>query len=110
MAELVKRVNTLGIPAIISVGTSLDTTKLTIKLKNHDNVSDYFQGFFVVYVNSLPTLPTPAVPVYVATDGLLGSEKQLFTPQGTEVTTAEIAEGVYLCFYDSTSGKLRVMM
>lgn len=110
MAELVKRVNTLGIPAIRSVGTSLDTTKLTITLANHANVSDFFQGFFVVYVTNLPALPTPAVPIYVATEGLLGSEKQLFTPQGAEVTTAVIAEGVYLCFYDSTSGKVRVMM
>ena len=108
--SLVKRVNAGGIPAIRSVGTSLDTSKLVIRLANHDNVSDFFQGFFVVYVTSLPTLPETAVPIYVATDGLLGSEKQLFTPQGAEVTTAVIAEGVYLCFYDSTSGKVRVMM
>lgn len=110
MAELVKRVNTLGIPAIRSVSATLDSTRLTIRLANHPNVSDFFQGFFVVYVTNLPASPTPAVPIYVGTEGMFGSEKQLFTPQGAEVTTAVIAEGVYLCFYDSTSGKLRVMM
>lgn len=112
MAVLVKRVNRLGIPCIQSIGTSIDTTSLTIRFASHANVSDNFQGLFLVYVNSLPPLPEEedAVPIYLATEGYLGSEKQLFTPQGQAVTTNEIAVGVYLCFYDSTTGKVRVMM
>jgi len=110
MAVIVKRVNRLGIPCIKSITANVDDTRLTLTFANHANVSDYFQGLFLVYVDSLPTLPETAVPVYLNTEGYLGSDKQLFTPQGVAVTSAEIAVGVYLCFYDSTTGKVRVMM
>lgn len=112
MAVIVKRVNRLGIPAIKTINASLSDTRLTLTFANHANVSDFFQGLFLVYVTSLPTLPAPenAVPIYLNTEGYLGSDKQLFTPQGVAVTTSVIAEGVYLCFYDSTTDKVRVMM
>lgn len=100
----------MGIPAIRNIGSTLDSTRLTITFASHPNVSDNFQGFFVAYVSNLPAAPETAVPVYLFTEGMLGSEKQLFTPQGVAVTTAEVVEGVYLCFYDSTTGKVRVMM
>ena len=48
--------------------------------------------------------------VYLFTEGYLGSERQLFTPQGTPVTSAETVDGVYLCFHDATTGLVRVMM
>lgn len=107
---IVNRVNRLGIPAIRNIGATLGTDRLTIRFANHANVSDFFQGFFVAYVSNLPAAPATAVNVYLETEGLLGSDKQLFTPQGVAVTTAEVVEGVYLCFYDSTTGKVRVMM
>lgn len=112
MAVLVKRVNRLGIPCIQNIGATIDLTRLTITFASHANVSDYFQGLFLVNITSLPPLPEEedAVPIYLATEGYQGSEKQLFTPQGQAVTTNEIAIGVYLCFYDSTIGKVRVMM
>lgn len=108
----VTRVNRLGIPAIKTVSAVLSDDRLTLTFASHPNVSDYFQGLFLVYVTSLPTLPAPedAVPIYLATEGYLGSEKQLFTPQTVPVLTNVIAEGVYLCFYDSTTGRVRVMM
>ena len=106
----VKRVNRLGIPAIKTISAVLSTDRLTLTFASHPNVSDNFQGLFLVYVSGLPTLPETAVPIYLATEGYLGSEKQLFTPQSQPVTSSEIAEGVYLCFYDSTTGKVRVMM
>lgn len=107
---IVTRVNRLGIPAIKTIRTSVDTTRLTLTFAPHANVSDAFQGLFLVYIDSLPTLPETPVDVYLATEGYLGSEKQLFTPQTVAVKSNEVAEGVYLCFYDSTTGKVRVMM
>lgn len=107
---IVTRVNTRGIPCIKTIRATLEDTKLTLTFAPHQNVSDYFQGLFLVYIDSLPTLPTTPVDIYLATDGYLGSEKQLFTPQGVAVKTNVIAVGVYLGFYDSTSGKVRVMM
>lgn len=108
----VRRVNRLGIPAIKTINAVLANGRLTLTFASHPNVSDFFQGLFLVYVTSLPTLPAPeqAVPIYVATEGYPGQEKQLFTPQTVPVLTNVIAEGVYLCFFDSTTDKVRVMM
>lgn len=106
----VTRVNRLGIPAIKTVGATLDSTRLTLKFAPHANVSDFFQGLFLVYITSLPTLPTTPVDIYLSTEGYLGSDKQLFTPQTEAVQTDVVAVGVYLCFYDSATDKVRVMM
>lgn len=107
---IVTRVNTRGIPCIKTIKTTLDDTRLTLTFAPHQNVSDFFQGLFLVYIESLPTLPETPVDIYLSTEGYLGSEKQLFTPQGEAVQTNVVAVGVYLCFYDSTTGRVRVMM
>lgn len=106
----VKRVNRLGIPAIRNIAATLGTDRLTLTFASHPNVSDFFQGFFVAYITGLPTAPQTPVNIYLETEGIPGSAKQLFTAKSAPVTTAEITEGVYLGFYDSTSGKVRVMM
>lgn len=112
MAAIVKRVNTRGIPCIKSVRAELSTTRLTLTFENHLNVSDFFQGLFLVYITSVPpdAATTTDVPVFFATEGYLGSEKQLYTPQTEVVNANEVAVGVYLCFYDSSTDRLRVMM
>ncbi len=112
MATIVTRVNRLGIPCIKSVGSSLSDTRLTLTFTNHANVSDFFQGLFLVYITDVPAgaAATTEIPVYFNTEGYLGSEKQLFTPQTTPVYANEVKVGVYLCFYDSTTGRVRVMM
>lgn len=112
MAAIVTRVNRLGIPCIKNISAVLTDEKLTLTFASHPNVSDYFQGLFLVHVTGLPTLPDPedAVPIFMATEGYQGQEKQLYTPQTVPVLTNVLAEGVYLCFYDSTTGKVRVMM
>lgn len=109
MAVIVSRVNRLGIPAIKTINATLSTTRLTLTFANHANVSDRFQGLFLVYVTSVPEAPETPVPIFLTTEGY-SVEKQLFTPQGEAVTTDEIAVGVYLCFYDDTTGLVRVMM
>lgn len=106
----VRRVNRLGIPCIKNIGATLDTTRLTLTFASHPNVSDFFQGLFLVYLSGLPATTGSTADVYLATEGYLGSEKQLFTPQSTAVPAGEVVDGVYLCFYDSTTGKVRVMM
>lgn len=106
----VTRVNRLGIPCIKTIGATLSDTRLTLRFASHPNVSDFFQGLFLVYITSLPTLPETPVDIYLATEGYLGSDKQLFTPQTVAVQTNVVAEGVYLCFYDSTTDRVRVMM
>lgn len=112
MAVLVTRVNRLGIPALRSINVSLADDRLTITFAPHANMPNNFQGLFLVKLDNVPPAPTGAdpVPVYLYIDGYLGSEKQLFTPQGTPVTSAETVDGVYLCFYDATTGLVRVMM
>ena len=112
MAVLVTRVNRLGIPALRSINASLTDDRLTITFAPHANMPNNFQGLFLVKLDNVPPAPTGAdpVPVYLYIDGYLGSEKQLFTPQGTPVTSAETVDGGYLCFYDATTGLVRVMM
>ena len=108
---LVKRVNRAGIPCIKNINADLSDTRLTLTFASHANVSDDFQGLFLVYLTNLPdTSGADETPVYLSTEGYLGSEKQLFTPQGVAVTADLVVEGVYLCFYDSTTQKVRVMM
>lgn len=108
---LVKRVNTLGVPCIENINATLGTDRLTITFNNHVNVRDNFQGLFLVKLNNIPdTSATDELPVYLFTEGYLGSEKQLFTPQTTPIFADEVVDGVYLCFYDSTTGRVRVMM
>lgn len=112
MAVLVTRVNRLGIPALRNINASLTDERLTITFAPYANVPNNFQGLFLVKLDNVPLKPAGAdpVPVYLLIDGYLGSEKQLFTPQGTPVTSAETVDGVYLCFYDATTGLVRVMM
>ena len=112
MAVLVTRVNRLGIPAIRNINASLTDERLTITFAPYANVPNNFQGLFLVKLDNVPPKPTGAdpVPVYLFTEGYLGSERQLFTPQATPVTSAETVDGVYLCFYDDTTGLVRVMM
>ena len=112
MAVLVTRVNRLGIPALRNINASLTDDRLTITFAQHANMPNNFQGLFLVKLDNVPPIPAGAdpVPVYLFIDGYLGSEKQLFTPQGTPVTSAETVDGVYLCFYDATTGLVRVMM
>ena len=112
MAVLVTRVNRLGIPALRSINASLTDDRLTITFAPYANMPNNFQGLFLVKLDNVPPTPTGTdpVPVYLYIDGYLGSEKQLFTPQGTPVTSAETVDGVYLCFYDATTGLVRVMM
>lgn len=107
---IVTRVNRLGIPAIKTISASASDTRLTLTFASHQNVSDFFQGLFLVYITSLPAEVEDDLPVYLQTEGYLGSEKQLFTPQSVGVKSQEVAVGVYLCFYDSTTGLVRVMM
>lgn len=107
---IVTRVNTRGIPAIKTIRTSADDTRLTLTFAPHANVSDNFQGLFLVYITSLPQEVEEDLPVYLSTEGYLGSEKQLFTPQSVPVKSQEVAVGVYLCFYDADTGLVRVMM
>ena len=107
---IVTRVNTRGIPCIKTINASASDTRLTLTFAPHQNVSDFFQGLFLVYITGLPTEVAEDLPVYLATETYLGSEKQLFTPQSVGVKSQEVAVGVYLCFYDSTTGLVRVMM
>ena len=112
MAAIVTRVNRFGIPCIKSISTVLTDDRLTVTFASHQNVSDAFQGLFLVNLTDVPAAAaeTEDIPVYFATEGYLGSEKQLYTPQTTPVGANEVAVGVYLCFYDSTTGRVRVMM
>lgn len=110
MAVLVKRVNRLGVPCIRNISAVLTDERLTITFASHANVSDAFQGLFLVNLTNIPLTEDEDIVVYLATEGYPGSEKQLFTPQGEAVPATEVVDGVYLCFYDSTTGKVRVMM
>lgn len=106
---VVKRTNQLGIPAIQSISVSLSSTRETFTFREHINVSDYFQGYFTAWLSGSPTAPSTPVPVYFNTEGLLGSDVQVFDPGGTAITTANIRDGVYTMFYDRTTNKLRLM-
>ena len=52
---VVTRVNTRGIPCIKTIGAAADSTKLTLTFAPHANVSDFFQGLFLVYITSIPS-------------------------------------------------------
>ena len=112
MTKFVVRVNRGGIPCIRNTSAAYSADRLTITFQPYANVSDEFQGLFLVKLDNIPDPPTGAdpLPVYLFTEGYLGSEKQLFTPQTEPVPSTDVKDGVYLCFYDSATNRLRVMM
>lgn len=108
----INRVNTLGIPTIESIKATLTTTALTFTFNNHPQVSDYFQGLFIVKISGTPTPPSgaTAVAVYFDTDGLPGSAVAVCNSTGAGLTSSDFpGDGVYLMFYDRTTNVLRMI-
>lgn len=99
--------NRNGFPCLESVGANLTTTALTYSFNRHPFVNNYFYGGFFVKLNDTPTAPSTAVPVQFTTPG--GSTVPVLDKTGQAVTTATIANGVYLAFYDRDLNQLQLL-
>ena len=99
--------NRNGFPCLESTGATLSTTALTYNFNRHPFVNNYFYGGFYVKLSDTPTAPSTAVPVIFTTAG--GNATAVLDKSGTAVTTATIADGIYLAFYDRDSDKLQLL-
>jgi hypothetical protein len=99
--------NRFGFPCIESTSATLTTTGLTYTFNRHPYVNNYFYGGLFVKLESTPTAPSTAVPVYFETQG--NSAVAVLDKNGTALTTANIADGIYLAFYDRDSNKLQLL-
>lgn len=100
----------MGIPCLESIRATQNTTGLTFTFRNHANVSDYFQGMFIVKISDTPSAPTPAVAVYFDTDGLSNSSVAVANSTGAGFATDDFpGDGVYLMFYDRSTNVLRML-
>ena len=99
--------NRNGFPCLESVGTNLTTTDLTYSFNRNPFVDNHFYGGFFVKLNKTPTPPSTAVPVQFTTPG--GSTVPVLNKTGQAVTTATIADGIYLAFYDRDHNQLQIL-
>lgn len=99
--------NRNGFPCIESIGANLTTTGLTYTFNRHPFVNNYFYGGLFVKLNGTPTAPSTAVPVYFLTQN--GPTTEVLNKAGVAMTTADIADGIYLAFYDRDTNKLQLL-
>jgi hypothetical protein len=99
--------NRNGFPCLESIGATLTTSTLTYNFNRHPFVNNYFYGGFFVKLSSTPTAPETAVPVQFTTAG--GNATAVLDKTGAAITTATIADGIYLAFYDRDNDKLQLL-
>lgn len=101
--------NRNGFYCIESTNADLTSTGLTYTFNRHPFVNNYFYGGLYIKISDTPTAPTTAVPVYFITSGLSNSQTAVLDKNGNAVTTATIADGIYLAFYDRDTNKLQLL-
>lgn len=99
--------NRNGFPCIESTAATLTTTGLTYAFNRHPYVNNYFYGGLFIKLTGTPTAPTTAVPVYFLTQG--SNTTEVLDKNGAAITTATIADGIYIAFYDRDTNKLQLL-
>ena len=99
--------NRNGFPCIENTNTTLTSTGITYTFNKHPFINNYFYGGLFVKLTNTPTAPTTAVPVYFLTQG--SNTIEVLDKNGVAVTTATIADGIYLAFYDRDANKLQLL-
>jgi hypothetical protein len=107
---ILKYVNQRGIPCIESQSVSLTTSAETFTFNAHPYVRYPFQGQLFIRITGTNTAPETAVPIQFTTSGVSDSTVPVYNAQGTALTTATFpGDGIYIGFYDSTTGLLRLL-
>ena len=102
--------NGRGFPAIENEGVTLTETAETFSFNSHPFLRSPFQGGFWVKITDTPTAPGTAVPINFTTSGVSNSTVAVYNAQGTALTTATFpGNGIYLAFYDSDTGIVRLL-
>lgn len=102
-------VNVGGIPALRSIGVTVNTTEVKFDFNSHRNVGRPFVGIVVVQLAQvIPAGTTTTLPIVFTTDG--GNPANLTTFNGANVTVADIpGTGVYLVWVDTQSGNVQLL-
>lgn len=99
-----------GFPCIESTGVSLTTTAETFTFNSHPFLRSPFQGGFWIKITDTPTAPGTAVPIQFTTTGVANSTVTVYNAQGTALDTGTFpGNGIYLGFYDSDTGIVRLI-
>jgi len=107
---ILKYVNSRGIPCIESQSVALTTEAETFSFNSHPFVNGRFQGQIFIKISDTNTAPATAVPIRFTTIGVSNSTIPVYNSQGEAITTATFAgDGIYIGFYDSDTGILRLL-
>ena len=117
MTQWLKFVNQGGIPSIINVGTTDDTTAGTRTFSFNDHPyrqTNRFYGFFVVkFPNAIENDTTSgAYTVKFDTQGVGGSAVDVYYSNGSKLTVSNLtstAQTVHLFFYDRDSNRVQMV-
>lgn len=106
-----KFLNTRGLPAIESIKVDQIGTINTVTFNNHPYLNTRFAGGFWVKIGQ--QFDANASPVQFVTDGVSNSAVTLYNTAGEQATGADLVsdgQGVHLCFYDSESKRLTLLV
>lgn len=102
-------VNRSGIPALRSIGVTVNTTDVRYDFNSHATVGRPFVGVVAVQLAQvIPTGTTTTLPIVFTTDS--GNAANLTTYNGENVTVADIAgTGIFLVWVDTQSGGVQLL-
>lgn len=102
-------VNRGGIPTLDSQSVTVTTTDVQFAFRNHRYVGAPYRGLIIIRLSqAVPTGTTATLPIVFTSEG--NSPKALTGYNGDAVTVADLpGTGVYLAWYDQSSGTLQLM-
>ena len=113
MTQCLKFVNQGGIPAIQSVAVNTTNTVTTISFNAHPyRQTNHFYGVFAIKINQDTSSITSTNLVKFDTQGVVGSEIDVYQPNGQLATINEltsVGQSIYLCFYDRDSNRVQIL-
>ncbi len=102
-------VNRNGIPTLDSQGVTATATDVQFSFRNHRYVGAPYRGLIIIRLSqAVPTGTTATLPIVFTSEG--NSPRALTGFNGDPITVGDLpGTGVYLVWYDQSSGVLQLM-
>lgn len=108
-STLLHLVNINGIPCTESSSVSTTTTNVVYSFNPSPIRYPNFSGLIAVKITTAAPAASDALPVQFTTTGVSGSTIALTTFAGAAVTSANLAAGIHLVFFDRAAGVLQLI-